>query len=125
MRRALCLAASIALLAFPAAAQITPDTLWAHWQSGEGALTADGERSSSGGDALTITGATVEIGTLSARIGEMTLSPEDDGTRIALPDTWVVESGGLTATITAPLTKSNETATYVHLFVSIGTSDDI
>ena len=74
MRRALCLAASIALLAFPAAAQITPDTLWAHWQSGEGALTADGERSSSGGDALMITGATVEIGTLSARIGEMTTS---------------------------------------------------
>lgn len=102
MRRDLCLAAPIALLALPVQAQITPDALWSHWQSGEGALTATGEAAPADGDTLRITGATVGIGTLSAEIGEMTLTPDGEGTRIALPDTWVVESGDLTAAITAP-----------------------
>ncbi|WP_375261697.1 DUF2125 domain-containing protein [Palleronia sp.] len=102
MRRDLRFAAPIAFFALPVQAEVTPDALWSHWQSGEGALTATGEAAPAEGDALRIADATVGIGTLSAEIGEMTLSPDGEGTRIALPDTWVVESGELTAAITAP-----------------------
>lgn len=102
MRRDLRLAAPIALLALPLQAEVAPDALWAHWQSGEGTLTATGKAVPADGDALRITGATVEIGTLSAEIGEMTLTPEGDGTRVTLPEAWTVESGELTAAVEAP-----------------------
>ena len=102
MRRDLFLAAPLALFALPVQAQITPDALWSHWQSGEGALTATGDAAPAEGDALALADAAIAIGTLSAEIGEMTLSPDGDGTRIALPDAWTVESGELTVAITGP-----------------------
>ncbi|SFG83357.1 hypothetical protein SAMN04488020_104136 [Palleronia marisminoris] len=102
MRRDLRLAAPIALFALPLQAEVAPNALWAHWQSGEGTLTATGDAVPADGDALRITGATVEIGTLSAEIGEMTLTSEGEGTRVTLPEEWTVESGELTAAVDAP-----------------------
>lgn len=102
MRRDFYIAAVFALLALPVQADVAPDALWAHWQSGEGTLTATGEAAPADGDALRITGASVEIGALSAEMDEIILTPEGAGTRVTLPEIWTLESGELSADVDAP-----------------------